>query len=244
MFENNGATVQWLKSGPDLCVKGQGKSFFVECYMYMKSFGTKEFVQELFEHLDPRITLDHVWYAQLSLPKDKFIESFLDQLFRPYLDPSFLETKRREAEKVYPILLPVPEGTANFYVVLRGDDPDKYDPRIHENTSGVPEGYLEVAFREALDNKRCSNSLQNHRPNLLAVNFLLSPDFQTAFSRQRQLNIPLPPLEFGTSLDAVLYSACGIVTVPTSQAVFLQFNQSAHPASEVLSENQVLNRLL
>jgi hypothetical protein len=178
------------------------------------------------------------------LPKDKSVESFLDQLFRPYLDPSFLETKRKEAEKVYPVLLPVPAGIANFYVVLRGDDPDKYDPRIHENASGVPEGYLDVAFREALDNKRYSNSLQNHRPNLLAINFTLGPDFRKAFLWQRQLNIPLPPLKFGTSFDAVLYSACEIDTLPTPQTVSLEFKESTHPASEVLSKHRSPNKLL
>lgn len=230
-----GCQVSWMSSGPDLCVVIGKDCFYVECYSFRKSFGTGEFIRELMARIDPNLAIDHRWWTPYSLPKDNKLGPFLDDLFLPLLDPSYIARLRLQAESKYPVHLPVPEVAKNFNLFMKGEDTSKYDPALRTLSSGIPEDYLVVAFREALGNKRSSNKLSAHRPNLLAVNFLLSEDFQGAFIRQRDLRLPSPSLDFGDELDGVLYSACGINMVPSKSGVFVEYNVSNHPARAILA---------
>jgi len=209
-FATKENSVSWNPDGPDLEVNTKEGIFFVECYSFRKSFGIEEFIREIFSHLDRRIRVVHRSYMPFQLPQNKDTEGFLNDLFSPYLDKAFIEKKRMEAKKSYPIPLPVPSGSKNFHVFLEGEDIDNYDPTVFVSFTGDPERYLSDAIDKAVGNKRDSNQLRGYRPNVLAINYLLSSDYQTARSRHQQLGIEMPSINYGTTLDAVLLAACGI----------------------------------
>ena len=230
--------IEWMSSGPDLKITTGKEDIFIECYTQRKSFGLEAFIQEIFEHIHPSIKVEHTPYIIFSLPKDSEIEKFLNTIFTPYIDSAFLKTKLKEVEKEYPVRLPVPEGAKNFNISLEGDDPDKYVSG--NNACGDPENCLETFIREALGNKKSSNNLKIFHPNILAVNFLLGEDFQTAFSRQNYANNPVPlPFPNNHPYDGVLLSICGINEIPTferrSEKSFLWIKQDLkHPIEAIL----------
>jgi hypothetical protein len=223
-FSNKeGIDIEWMKSGPDLKVIMERGVFYVECYTYRKSFGIKEFIEELLHRINPQIRVTHVPCTPFSLSKGpNCTEAFLDELFRPYLDPVFLESKVREAHKEYPILLPKPNFADNLQIYLEGNEPTNYVPGKLKMCTGDPEIYLRHAIKEALDNKRKSNRLQNYHPNLIAINYLLDTDFQMAFHRQKDLHKAIPLPDLGTPFDAVLLAACGIDEFLSMDRVYLK----------------------
>ena len=231
--ERNNSDTIWMKSGPDLRIGNGGNIFYVECYTYRKSFGINEFISELFHNIHPQIRVYHSSCIKFSLPRKGVseIDYFLDQLFKPYLIPEFLATKLLEAQIEYPVLLPIPEGIENFKVYLEGDDGSKYVP--DKNAAGSPELYLEHVIAEALNNKRNSNQLQTHRPNLLVVNYLLDTDFQMALNRQLFLSEDMPIPDISNVFDGVLIAACGI-NEGLSKSGFQVTARQNHPVSDLL----------
>jgi hypothetical protein len=228
-FSNRGATsVSWMTSGPDLKIVDNDKSFYVECYTYRKSFAVEEFISELFLHIHPQIRVEHVSCLKFSLPRKgaSEIECFLNELFKPYLIPGFLEGKLKESHVKYPVIMPKPEGTLNFCVYIEGEDVENYNPGIIVNATGPPELYLEHSITEALNNKRESNGLHKHHPNLLAINFLLGTDFQMAFNRQVYLKQEIPIPELGNEIDSVLLAVCGIDAPLSMHNVHLAIGQN------------------
>lgn len=127
-------------------------AFFVECTTYRKSFALEGFISELFGCIDTRIKVGHVPCLLFSLPKDKDIESFLDGLFKPYLNPKFLPQKLKESEKLSPLALPVPSCVKNLYVYLENPDADNYNHKLGQTltSAGEPKDFLEVALKELL----------------------------------------------------------------------------------------------
>lgn len=230
--------IEWMSSGPDLKITTGKEDIFIECYTQRKSFGLEIFIQEIFKHIHPSIRVEHTQYIRFSLPKDSEIEKFLNYIFMPYIDPKFLESKLKEAEKEWPVLLSVPEDTKNFNISLEGDDPDNYV--AGDNACGDPENYLNISIREALNNKKLSNDLKNSHPNIFAVNFLLGIDFQTAYDRQLYLGNPVPLLlPDNHPYDAIFLSLCGINEIPTfekkSEKSFLWIKPGIkHPIETIL----------
>jgi len=174
-----------------------------------------------------------------QLPQNKDTERFLHELFSPYLDETFIEKKRMEAKESYPVPLPVPNGSKNFHVFLEGEDIGNYDPTVFVGFTGDPERYLFDAIEKAVANKRKSNQLRNHRPNVLAINYLLSSDYQTARSRQQQLGGKLPPIKYGTEIDSVLEAACGIDQELSHALVSVR--QKPHPIMAWLKRHGLLS---
>jgi hypothetical protein len=218
-----GVQVEWMKSGPDLKVELGDEMFYVECYTYRKSFGIEEFICELFLQLNEQIRIEHIPCIHFSLPNDAHrLEVFLDTLFRPYLDSAFLDAKLKQAELEYPVLLPTPNGVNNLYVYIEGNEPGNYVPGRIPNSTGDPETYLKHSIDEGLNNKRDSNRLGDHHPNLLAVNYLLDVCFQMALHHQINLGWGPPSATFSTTFDAVLLAACGIDQVPSTDASHLE----------------------
>jgi len=236
LLSHNGIEAEWMKSGPDLKALSRSGIFYIECYTYRKSFAIKEFIEEVFRHIHPQIRVRHVPCVHFSLPKDSAgMETCLDELFRPYLNPGFVESKAREAEVEYPILLQMPQSINNLYVYMEGSDPTNYIPGKLPMGTGDPERYLRHAIEEALNNKRGSNQLQNHHPNLLAVNYLLDTDFQMSLNRQRDLRKPIPLSDLGPAFDSVLLAACGIDEHLSVGRVYLKVQPGqAHPIPSVL----------
>jgi hypothetical protein len=236
LSNRKGVHVEWNNSGPDLKVGIGNEEFFVECYTYRKSFGIEEFIRELFSKISERINVKHTLCIQFGLPSAKSdLDAFLDKLFRPYLDSVFLKTKLKEAESAYPILLPIPSDADNLYVYVEGTDSGNYVPGRVPSSTGDPDAYLRHAIDEALNNKTFSNRLFNHRPNLLAVNYLIDEGFQLALNRQKALGWEIPSATFGNTIDAILLTANGIDRIPSIENSHVQVRAGAnHLLAEVI----------
>jgi hypothetical protein len=230
--EIKGVSVEWTTSGPDIKISSNGKTFYIDCYTFTKSFAIELFIEELLLQIHPSIRVLHTPRIKFSLPKDNGVNNFLDEIFRPYLDPHFIESKVKETEKEYPVLLP-PQGINNLYIYIEGNNPDNYIPDRLPNASGIPEDYLRICLKEAICSKQ--KQLSNYHPNILAVNYLLSGDFQIAANRQKDLNKlglseQISTLNFFNKIDGLFFSACGINDVPSLKNSYLKIKDGVtHP---------------
>ncbi|MBI1851587.1 MAG: hypothetical protein HYR85_14695 [Planctomycetes bacterium] len=222
--------VSWLKSGPDIVATLQGERLYIECFVYKKSFGISQYVAELFKELDFEIRVEHSWFLPFSLPKNAETSAFLDKLFAPFLDDSYLGEKHREAMVSNPVILNVPPEIGNLHIWLGRSDGRGYVAGIVDKVPGDPEHYLQLALREGVDAKRNANKLSEHRLNLLAINFALSQELEVGWSRQIRHGWPLPTPDLGAELDAVLVAWSGINEVPTRHTVQLFAPDGRHPA--------------
>ena len=218
--------VSWGGAGPDLLIRRRNETVYVECYCYRKSFGLELFVEELLGQVDPNIRVFHQLFLPFSLPKDRKVDQFLDQFFTPFLAHAFLDDKRAEAEVAYPVILAMPAGAVNFVVYLEGLDADKYQPGLLPQGGGDRDNYLALILREAISSKQSSNKLCIHRPNLLAVNYLLSADMQVAVCLDATADVAL-----GENIDGLTYGAVGIDRLLSLQHLTLRASAN-HPASE------------
>lgn len=200
-----GEDVCWAKSGPDLSVLVGHKCWYVECYTYQKSFALLNFLEELLERIDPAIRIKHNRCLPFSLPNGRDRERFLHEVLAPFLDPVCLAKHKTDAEQEYPVILyKYPDSSLHVYV--KGSDADAYIPGRIPNEVGDPKSYLEIALREAVRAKRNSNDLARHHPNLVAVNYLLSTDYQLAESSRRTSALA----EIDSNIDVLTVSAVGI----------------------------------
>lgn len=118
-----GLHTEWLDSGPDFRIFTGSEHFFVECTTYQKSFGLEAFIDEVFMFVDPKIIVRHIPCIKSSLPKNNQIAEFLDELYRPYCDSSYLPSKIAEARKKSPVFLPVPKSVeGSLYIYFEDDD--------------------------------------------------------------------------------------------------------------------------
>ena len=232
-----GVSVEWTLSGPDLKISSNGKTFYIECYTFTKSFGIELFIEDLLNRIHPSIRTLHTSCIKFSLPQKANTEKFLNDIFSPYLDPCFIDNKLKEAEKEWPVLLPTPQGIDNFYIYVEGNNPDKYISGRLPNYSGIPENYLAVCFKEAIGAKRNSNKLSQRSNILLAINFVLSVGFHTSANRQKEkelkeldISAPITLCDFGNTIDGIFFSACGIDDVPSLENSYLKIkNGIDHP---------------
>ncbi len=204
-----GTEVCWAESGPDLSVKVGDERWFVECYTYHKSFDLLLFLrEELLLKLDRAICTNYDQCLPLRLPQNSDRTEFLHEILSPFLDPAYLENAKEKAKQKYPVVL-YKHPSSSLYVYVKGNDVYAYKPGIVPNRTGSPKNYLEVALREAVEAKRNSNALEKHHPNILAVNYLLSTDYQVAKSSpERVKSLTLPEIE--PNIDALAVSAIGI----------------------------------
>lgn len=204
-----GSDVRWAKSGPDLSAQLESEKWFIECYTYRKSFGLMSFVEEVLQRVDSSISVDYDYCLRFSLPANKERSDFLDQMLSPFLDQEYVGRVKRNARKQYPVVLRKHEDSS-LVIYMDGEDPNTFMPGIIRDSTGDPQKYLENAVKEAVDAKRDANSLGTHRPNLVAVNYLLSGDAQLALDRAHNLRLSLPDTQLGPSIDAVAIAAVGI----------------------------------
>ena len=203
-----GTDVRWAESGPDLSVKVDGERWFVECYTYRKSFVTLSFLEELLLKLDPAVRTNYDICSPFRLHENSDRTEFLHQILSPFVDPAYLANAKKKAKRKYPEVL-IKHRSSSLYVYVEGDDVDAYEPGIVPNNVGNPECYLQVALREAVAAKQCSNELKNHHPNLVAVNYLLSTDYQVAKSLPEGVQSPTL-FEIEPNIDVLAASAIGI----------------------------------
>lgn len=229
-----GLKTEWKKAGPDIQVSVDSTIIFVECTTYRKSFALEEFIGELFRCIDPQIKTEHVPCLKFSLPKNNEIEAFLDNLFEPYLDPSFLPSKLGEVQQQTPLALPIPPGAQNFYVYLENQEAVEHNIELKKilTSAGDPTSFLKIALKEILGNKASANELLQNHPNMLMVNFLLGNDWQLARALR---SMPKPDL--GITFDGVLLTACGIDRIPTVQSSFKYLPDESHPMQSFLKKS-------
>lgn len=198
-----GSDVRWCGSGPDLSARFDGKEVFVECYSYRKSFPTRIFLEDIFAQLGDDIKLDHDWFMPFSLPSNQKRSEFLDRTLSPFLDEANMDRLRADARRRYPVK--VIEPASSLVIYLEGPI-EAYDPNIRQRNTSDPEAYIELILREAVSSKAESNQLRTHRPNVLAVSYLLSTEAQVAFDLREKRG----PVNLGDSIDALAVSAAGI----------------------------------
>lgn len=244
--EIKGVSVEWTLAGPDLKISTNGKTFYIECYTFTKSFVIELFIEELFKQIHPSIEILHTPCIKFSLPQKADTEKFLNDIFSPYLNPCFIDNKLKEAEKEWPVLLPTPQGIDNCYIYVKGNIQAEYISGRLPNASGIPENYLAVCFKEAIKAKRNSNELSQYSNVLLAINLLLSKDFQGAANRQKELNElclseEIPLCDFGNAIDGIFFSVCGIDDIPSMGNSYLKIKAGIeHP---ILSLDEKFNLL-
>ena len=210
LVDSNDGKVSWLPEGPDLRLKASDTNLYVECTTYLKSFALEQFISDLLRLVDTHLVIRHTPFTIFSLPKDSRVDAFLDELLRPILSQDYLDGIAASASEQSPMRLPVPEGVDNLYVLYDADNPNRLNPDQPWATAGDPTEFLVIAWNEVVGNKRESNQLESHRPNLLAINFLLG-DYQIA----AMLRESEPKLDFGSTIDGALISACGIDQTPS-----------------------------
>lgn len=223
-FKTRRARVAWNPAGPDLSVEDREGRFFVECYTYHKSYPIEEFIREVLRCIDERIHVEHRAYLPFSLPKNSDTAGFLDELFQPFLSPEFVDREIHAAGQCWPRYLSVPREANNFFIYIEGPI-DAYGGQ--SNYTGDPVSFLQDCVSKAIGNKQDANKLAMNRPNILAINYLLSDEFFSAEQRQRELGEKRPEPKLGPNLDAVLYASAG-VDQPLSQ-VSIYSPSEAHP---------------
>jgi len=203
-----GTDVRWNKSGPDLSVKVGGVRWFVECYVYRKSFGLLRFVEEVLRKIDPDVCVRYDLCLPFTLPQNTDRNKLLDNIFTPFLNSSYVNKAKAGAQVKYPMVL-YQDPKSSLCIYIEGDDSDAYMPGVIPESVGDPDSYFELVLKEAVKAKMDSNKLKEHHPNLLAVNYLLSEDFQLANASQQRAQSPVLP-QIAPNIDVLAVSAVGI----------------------------------
>lgn len=227
-FLSCGSNCTWNDPGPDLTVEIKDKVFHVECYTYQKSFSLLIFIEELFRKIDKSIEVDHQSFIRFSLPIKK--DDFLDELFKPFLLHETIIKLHKKSKKQNPVLLDLPKESGSLQLFFKSSK-NPYNPGIINNAAGDPELYLKDAINKSIANKENSNKLgeKQFRPNLLAINFLVDRDFEYAFKRLKDLSGNLSSNDFGTKLDGLLLTVCGITQSLSLSDSYINLNCEAHP---------------
>jgi len=234
MFRDVGGRPRWLRSGPDLVVATNEGSFFVECYVYNKSFGTAKFIEELLLRACPTYRIEHDPFLPHRIPSDAAaLADFIDSLLRAVLNRSYTTFSQAAAAEQYPVPVTLPPGSTNAFVYMEGENASSYDPSVHPARAGAPDNYLQTALQEALANKSQRNDLPSKHPNLIAVNFVLSEDWQVAVQLRPDKAL-VATSDVPAEIDAVFLAACGIQDLPSSSGGYRWFRTEGHPARGLL----------
>lgn len=210
---NVGTDVRWTKGGskkpaPDLSAAIDGRQWFVECYALRKSFGILGFLEDILPRMDEDVRTYYDSCLPFSLPKDNERSGFLHEVLSPVQDREGFVRAKAKTETEWPVPLYEHPGSS-LRVYLRGDT-EHYRPGVVRRQTGEPALYVKSALSETVAAKNCSNGLRDHRPNLLAVNFLLSKDFHTALTlREREEILETAP-QLGANIDVLAISEVGI----------------------------------
>lgn len=225
---NIGTEVCWAKSNqknpsPDLSAAICDQRWFVECYVPQKSLGLLGFLDDVLQKIDEssRRAVDRpVFSVNLQTSYDRCLpfslprstadrDRFLDEVLRPFLDPTWLAAARREAEIEYPVCL-YKHSESSLQIYLDGENIDAYRPGLIRDRTGSLRRYMRCVLKEAVEAKKGSNGLKAHRPNLLAVNYLLSSDFHLARALRGPAVLSQMRPELGPNIDALAVSTVGI----------------------------------
>ncbi len=198
--------VNWnVSNGPDLDIQKNSEKLFVECKTVHKSFRLENFIEEVLNQIDKTIRVSHGIFMKFSLSQDNERIILFDSIFRPFLDPAFIENKKIEVQKVSPLII-VENIYPNFFIYLENSDAKlaSYELLSKIYSASIPIKYTDVIYNEII-NKVKENNLESYHPNLLFVNLVLSKDWQLACGWNNQHNLPQ-----SQNLDNILLTACDI----------------------------------
>jgi hypothetical protein len=223
-------SVIWLPSGPDMKVELEGNLFYVECTTYHKSFGIEIFIKSLLQMVDLRLSATHIPCIKFSLQKIN-LNTFLDELFNPFIDPEFLSNINIKANQRSPIIIPTPNGVENLYIIF--DEPNAKEMNMNQPWTGAgdPEQFINLALKEVLEYKASQNNLKSYHPNLLAINYLLGMDFQLALTLR---STSIREVSINPEIDALFICACGIDELPSGKKLLTSI-EPTHPAKALLT---------
>lgn len=207
-----GSEVAWGSQkgpSPDLSAVVDGQRCFVECYVPRKSFGLLNYLEDVLSRVNQNIRVSYDLCLPFRLAGSSSVTDFVDQVLKRCLDVNRLAEAKRAAATQYPVVL-FKDEDSSLCVYVRGENSDKYKPGVVPKLTGCPERYLELVLREAVEAKRFSNGLGGHRPNLLAVSFLLSKDFQLAEALRGLPAAAQIDADAGATIDALAVSTAGI----------------------------------
>ena len=207
-----GTDVRWGKSdqsgkSPDLSVKVGDEHWYVECYTCRKSFGILDFLEELLRRFDPEIYIDYNWCLPFQLPQNSNLLWFLHEVICECCESEQLTKVKAAAKQESPAIL-YKHSDSSLHVCV-ADVANASMPGIIPNETGEPKYYVEQVLKETVKNKKDSNALAEHRPNLLAINCLLSKDWQLAMkSPERMKSLTLS--QIGPNIDVLAFYVVGI----------------------------------
>jgi hypothetical protein len=209
-----------------------GQRLFVECCSHRKSFTLELFLEAMLSHVGPDVHLRHDWFLPLSLPHGSSRAEFLHRTLQPLFDEEYIGNLRDRARLRYPVV--AGKGNSTLVVYVEGADVDCYDPSVLPQRAGDRDGYVAVILRETLSAKSERNHLRSHRPNLVAVSYLLSAEAQYALSAPSQAPAPV---ELGDNIDAIALSTIGIDEALSHSSLRLVAARTGeHPARKIAAE--------
>ena len=167
------------------------------------------YIEDVLSRVDQNIRVSYDACLPFRLAGSSSVTDFIDQVLKQCLDANRLAEAKWEAATQYPVVL-FKDEDSSLYVYVEGEKASRYMPGIVPNRVGCPERYLELVLREAVEAKRCSNGRRDHRPNLLAVSFLLSRDFQLAEGLRGLPATAQVDADVGATIDSLAVSTAGI----------------------------------
>lgn len=206
-----GEDVHWsdASGGPDLSVLVNARRWFVECYCIRKSYGLLEFLQEcLSKVLGISVQTDYQHFSQMSLPQGKqAVGPFLDQHLRPFCG----STHRDRAVDSYVEVVYDGPGEVRVVVESWSDEGE-----LSNLAAGSPQQHVATMLSEALKAKAGKNQLCESRPNILAVNLLLT-DAPVAEILRPDVGTRVAPDLSETSIDVLAASSITGIDSPKAR---------------------------
>ena len=202
-MHSQGCRLQWQASGPDLRCVHEDQEFFVECYQPKGAHSVELFIDDILTSVGSDIEVHHDLFHPLKLPQNE-ASVLIDRALHHFVDQQALK-ERREAARLVHTDIVFEEG--GLRIELNGGA--EYEGRP-DNAGLDPVEPIRRLLAKAIHAKADKNRLRDNRPNLLAVNTLLT-DAQHEGSFERRIKFAgYPQFDLPDTLDAVAYSPVGI----------------------------------
>ena len=191
-----GTGVRWgeASGGPDLSVEIAGERWFVECYSIQKSYGLLSFLNEFLSTiLEVSVQTEYRRFLPMSLPSQGEAGYLLDDILQPFCSWCYRKKARKSDVTI------VCE-TSSSAPRVRLTSKNQYIPNT--DGPGSPTHHVRVMLEESVRKKKQENQLEQHHPNILAVNLLLT-DTQVASSLRPNVIQDMAPDLGDTSIDVL-----------------------------------------
>lgn len=199
-----GWELEWQEKGADLrCRRGESR-LFVECYQRKGAHSVELFLDDVLSSVGNDICVEHSLFRVLNLPQHEAAR-LIDTALRPFLSADRLAAYREAAKRRDNLVL---FERDELRIYLRGGDPGGLGAR--ENAIPHPVEPIRNSLQVMINSKARNIKQFEKRPNLLAVNTLLS-DAQLEGAFEPWFRVQgFPQLTLPEHIDAVAYSPLGI----------------------------------